>query len=700
MDRPDAPEPASRRDRAGIAALYLAAVVVYAVLGHRMPVPMVSPDEYTYGHIAQSLAHGDGVSWRGNPVALRSILYMVAIAPSWVVGSTVSGYAIAKIVGAALVCSVVFPSWLLARRLVGPGLALLTAALVVAGPSLILAGEILTENLAYPLATWALIATVLALREPGSRWVWAALGFALLAAGARAQLIVLVPIVALAVLAEAARHGSGWRAAIAAHRTLLVAAGGLSAAGLLAVLVAGSTALGAYADLKLGSPLSEIAKDAGHQLVGLVTSAAIVPAIVVLAVSVRRAGWRDPALGPVLAVLWPATAVLVAESAVAAAGYGTAWHIERYVVYLLPLAFIVTVAALARGLLTWWSAAARDGRRRRRAAARAAGPGGRGGTLDLRRHPPRRRAARPVGSREPRPRRAARGRRGGWPPCGSAGAGERRTTRAALAGAAAGGADRAVRPGVDVEDRHRPRLARPSSRPTSRGPTTRRGRRSRAWSAPPTPRCSRSASSSTATPGRRSCPRRRSGAGSSAAAVACGTPAADGTLTFDAGCGAPPRRFYLDDYYAKFTFKDQRVELDRPPVARIVSVPGTPRLLAELFPLCGPPLPALASDGSRPTVGPRRRPCEAATLGGRFWLDRPATLALVWRGGVRDEQLTAGTRTYAIPAGRRTTIRLRVPAGAVGFGLQPSWTGGTPPQAPSLLAARLVDRAGTTDLLY
>ena len=68
--------------------------------------------------------------------------------------------------------------------------------------------------------------------------------------------------------------------------------------------------------------------------------------------------------------------------------------------------------------------------------------------------------------------------------------------------------------------------------------------------------------------------------------------------------------------------------------------------------------------------------------------------------GTRDEQLTAGAQTYAIPAGRRTTIRLKVPAGAVGFGLQPSWSGGTPPQAPSLLAARLADTAGTTDLLY
>ena len=169
MDRPEAPDPApsGRRDRAEIAALYVLAVIAYAVLGHRMPVPMVSPDEYTYGQLSQSIAHGDGLSWRGASEPFRSALYLVAIAPAWLGGSTVSGYAIAKVLSAAMVCSVIFPAWLLARRIVGARLALLVAALVVAGPSLILAGEILTENLAYPLATWSLVAAVLALREIG-----------------------------------------------------------------------------------------------------------------------------------------------------------------------------------------------------------------------------------------------------------------------------------------------------------------------------------------------------------------------------------------------------------------------------------------------------------------------------------------------------------------------------------------------------
>ena len=38
---------------------------------------------------------------------------------------------------------------------------------------------LLTENLALPLATGALCATVMVLREPGSRWFWVALGLGL-----------------------------------------------------------------------------------------------------------------------------------------------------------------------------------------------------------------------------------------------------------------------------------------------------------------------------------------------------------------------------------------------------------------------------------------------------------------------------------------------------------------------------------------
>ena len=699
MDGPepsDAPAPA-RRDRIEITALYVLAVVAYAVLGHRMPVPMVSPDEYTYGHLAQSIAHGDGLTWRGASEPLRSALYVVLIAPAWLAGSTISGYAIAKIIGAALVCSVVFPTWLLTRRIAGARPALLVATLVVAGPSLILAGEVLTENLAYPLATWSLVSAVLALREPASRWSWAALAFAVVAGAARAQLIVLVPILALVLLADAARHGTGWRAALAGHRRLLVAAGGLSVLGLAAILAARSTTLGSYDGVKTSVPLGRLLASIGHQLAGLLTSMGIVPAVIVVAVSARRSAWRDPWLGPLLAVLWPATIVIVLESAVAVAGFNVAWHIERYVVYVLPLCFIVGAAALVRGLVTWRAAAAAGGIL---ALAMVFAPGVREVEEELSTYALAHLGDRLLGL----------------------------SARASLV-LATFGAGLAV---VAALRSARPRTVRGRSAILAGGLAAAllilsgpawtwktdiaRGWRSAfpanlAWTdgavGPPLARLIGAANASVFEVGEffnrdittTLVPSTPIGGRIVRGGTCVWSTTADGTLKVAPGCGPAPRRFYLDDFYAKFTFYDQRVEADHPPVARIVSVPAAARLRAEFFPACGPPLPILDPTGRGPAVGARRRACQAGAIGGRFWLDAPATLTLRFRGGASDQQAAIGRRVYALPARRLTTIRIPVPARPVSFGMRLGWRG-VPPAVPALISARLDETDVGTELLY
>ncbi len=699
MDSPEAADAAvpGRRDRAEIAALYVLAVVVYAVLGHRMPVPMVSPDEYTYGHLAQSIAHGDGLSWRGVSEPLRSALYVVVIAPAWLGGSTVSGYAVAKIIGAVLVCSVVFPTWLLTRRITGQRPALLVAALVVAGPSLILAGEILTENLAYPLATWSLVSAVLALRRPSSRWGWAALGFAVAAAAARAQLIVLVPILVLVPLADAARHGAGWRRALVPHRRLLIAAGGLTLLGLVAILVARSSTLGSYAGVKASVPLTRLLAALGHQLVGLVTSLGIVPAVVVLAVSARRVAWRDPWLGPLLAVLWPATLVIVLESAVAVAGFNTAWHIERYVVYLLPLAIIVSAAALVRGLLSSRAAAIAGAAL---AAAMLFAPGDREVEEELSTY-----ALTHLGDR-----------------LFGLSAQLSLVLATLAAGLAVVAALRASRPTSPAGRTAALAGALGVALLVLSGPAwtwktdIARGWRSAfpsnlAWTddeaGAPLARLIGAANASVFEVGEffnrdigtTLVPQTPIGGRIVRGGTCVWSTGADGTLTVAPSCGAAPRRFYLDDFYAKFTFYDQRVVVDRPPVARVVAVPAAARLRAEFFPACGPPLPILDASGSGPTVAPPRRACQAGAIGGRFWLDRPATLVLRWRGGSSDQQAAIGQRVYNLPARRLTTIRLPVPARPVSFGMRLGWRG-VPPAVPALLSARLDDADIRTELLY
>ena len=75
----------TRRELLPVVALYLASVLVYALLGHQQALPIVSPDEFTYGHVARSLADGDGFAWRGAGVSLHSALYIFVITPAWLI---------------------------------------------------------------------------------------------------------------------------------------------------------------------------------------------------------------------------------------------------------------------------------------------------------------------------------------------------------------------------------------------------------------------------------------------------------------------------------------------------------------------------------------------------------------------------------------------------------------------------------------
>src|SRR3954447_26160739 len=151
-----------RRDLLPFGLLLVAAIVVYALLGTRLPMPATFPDEFLYGHLARSLASGDGFSWRGADQSLRAALYVYAIAPAWLLSHGVGAYQLAKLESAILCCLTAIPVWLLARRMVSNRLALVAGLLSLTGTWMLVSGGILTENLALPLATACLTATVFA----------------------------------------------------------------------------------------------------------------------------------------------------------------------------------------------------------------------------------------------------------------------------------------------------------------------------------------------------------------------------------------------------------------------------------------------------------------------------------------------------------------------------------------------------------
>src|SRR4051794_11351111 len=165
-----------------------------------------------YGKLSQGLAAGDGLHWRGSGWGLPP-LWPVVLSLAWHFGSLPDGYGVARVLTALLAPTVVFPVWLLARVFVGPRLALVPALLSVAGAWMVVTSYLVSENLAYPLATASLACTVMAVRDTRMRWLAASVAFAALAALARTQMLCLPVILLLALVLDVVRQPAGARRA-------------------------------------------------------------------------------------------------------------------------------------------------------------------------------------------------------------------------------------------------------------------------------------------------------------------------------------------------------------------------------------------------------------------------------------------------------------------------------------------------------
>ncbi|MCU0314634.1 MAG: hypothetical protein MUC84_11320, partial [Solirubrobacteraceae bacterium] len=270
---PPEPEiaPVARSEWLVVGALYLLAVLVYVLLARDQPVPLVTPDEYTYGGAARSLAGGDGLTILGEPVDLRAALYVYLIAPAWWLGSATGAYDLAKAIGVAAVCLTLVPVWWLTRQYAGRWVALVPAVLIVAGTWMTSAASLLTENVALPLEVGVLFAVILA---------------------------------ALLLDAFLLRSAEERRARLRAQRAPLIALGALLVLGAVVTLAAGQSTLGFYDTVKDFSPsLADVAEQIGRQWLALTVMTAIVPMALAVAAAATPAAWRDEdRLRPLLAV--------------------------------------------------------------------------------------------------------------------------------------------------------------------------------------------------------------------------------------------------------------------------------------------------------------------------------------------------------------------------------------------------------------
>jgi glycosyltransferase involved in cell wall biosynthesis len=188
---------------AWLGSLYVVATAVQLAIGLRVTSPWIMVDELVYSDMARSFAQTGHFLIRGAH-ANYGFLYPLLLSPAYALFGSISDvYQWAHLINTLAMCSVVFPAYLLARRVVRPGFALLAALLAVAIPSTVYIGTLMTENAFYPVFVWLAYALVLALERPTLKRQLVVLALCALAFITRAQAVALFAAVLTAPLALA-----------------------------------------------------------------------------------------------------------------------------------------------------------------------------------------------------------------------------------------------------------------------------------------------------------------------------------------------------------------------------------------------------------------------------------------------------------------------------------------------------------------
>jgi hypothetical protein len=616
----------------------------------------------------------------------------------WLFDSAVHARDASKILGTLALCSQVLPVWLLARRVLDERLALIPAALSVAGTWMLMSALTITEVLALPLSTAALCATAIALQRPGSRAGHLAILFALLAIWARVQLVILIPVLLVAFTLDVLRVSARRRDRLRAHRPFLIVTGALTAGLAIASQVAASAA-GDYASVLHTSapPAGLILRKTGLELLELAAISGFLPVLLAAAVALSPRMWRDDRIGPLLIVFWlAALATALQSGAYLASNRDIPAGIERYVAYAVPIALVLAIVLLhERQLLPRWSFPL---------AALLA--------LPLLAMPPHEMVVieAAVWSTAHRVHMLT-----------GLGRPEALAVAGVIAVVAAWVATRR-RPGVGavlaaatviltvlaVQDQAAWRQMT-SSWTASRALLP----QDLAWvdhrgAGPVAVLVGHHNSTAVAnvayynrTITQAFAPEGALLVGPPLQGTICGYRiTAGGVLAFSELCGPVPQRLLLQDRMLRMRFYDETASVRELAIGRLVGLQRghPPRLQSQLtLPCETPALPKFnVVDGARTLPASRPRPCEPAVQMS-FWLDHPGKVTLVFEGTARDHRATVGTTTYTLRAHRLTRVAGDVPSGDSQFTLKLDWNIST---GPRLIKAQLHTGGITRSLIY
>jgi hypothetical protein len=196
-----------------LATVYVWLFFVYAWEAYGHVTPWLFTDELEMTQLSRSIAATGRAARRGEAHSFDS-LWNFVIAPAWWIHDTGTAYDVVKWLGVAVMTSVLFPTYVLARTVVGPRLALFAATAAAVVPALVYSSYVIEEPLAYPYSAFALLLVVKAVTVRSRRWIVAATVVALVAPAVRGELVMVLAtfILAWVWIAWQSPRGRAWRA--------------------------------------------------------------------------------------------------------------------------------------------------------------------------------------------------------------------------------------------------------------------------------------------------------------------------------------------------------------------------------------------------------------------------------------------------------------------------------------------------------
>ncbi|MET0938064.1 MAG: hypothetical protein ABWY51_02420, partial [Gaiellaceae bacterium] len=196
-----------------LTTIFIWLAALYAYQSWRHSSPWLFTDELELTQLSRSIAETGEAARRGEPHFFET-LYTYLTAPAWWIDSTSSAYELVRYIGVFTMTAVVFPTYFLARTIVGKPAALFAATATATVPALAYSQVISEEALAYPYAALCFFLIAKAIVAQTRWWIAGAVVATLVAPLVRAELGVIAVAFVLAAFFYFLTSDAGrrWRA--------------------------------------------------------------------------------------------------------------------------------------------------------------------------------------------------------------------------------------------------------------------------------------------------------------------------------------------------------------------------------------------------------------------------------------------------------------------------------------------------------